>query len=271
MTPKKIFTAYDVLKTTGILKAKPDNTLSQIISKLRNSHDAVFVFDNKDKFLGVVSFANIFKHNSIKDNSRLKNICKMPPKPNISARISEIAKLMINTQIYFLPIFDNDNNFLGIVSANRLFKFVITNHLLKGKDRLIFSPRQMITIKPDESIATVWQKLQSSKNSKALALDDQGNISGIVSRYDFRHLKITGQRTARGSRIGEKTSELDQPVNGYLKKVFFTIKKIPNFSSAYEMMKENKVNSLVLVDNNNAPIDIITRRDLLNTIAENEI
>lgn len=267
---KKILTAFDVLKTTGILKSSPEEKLNQILAKLRNSHDAVFIFD-KDKFLGVISYASIFKHGSVNGDTKVKNIVKMPPKLTISSRFPEIAKKMIDSQIYFLPVFDNNDKFLGIVSANRLFKFVSQNQLLKGKDRLIFSTRTMLTGEEDNTIAQVWQKLQRSKNSKIIILDNQAKMLGIISRYDLRHFKLTPQKAGRGSRIGEKTSNLDASIKPLVQQVFYTIQKIPNFSDTYAMMKKNQINSLILVDKAGAPIDIITRRDLLNTLAENEI
>ncbi len=42
--------AKDILKTKNIIRFNQDQTVSQILSSLKNSHDAGFVFDKKTNF-----------------------------------------------------------------------------------------------------------------------------------------------------------------------------------------------------------------------------
>ena len=39
----------DIIKTEGIIKISPEESLSSAVSKLRTSHDAAFVFNDKKK------------------------------------------------------------------------------------------------------------------------------------------------------------------------------------------------------------------------------
>src|SRR3990167_3843963 len=56
--------ASDLLKTDGVLLGEPDETLAQAISRITRTHDAIFVFDDTKKFLGVINpYYTIFKSN----------------------------------------------------------------------------------------------------------------------------------------------------------------------------------------------------------------
>lgn len=272
MTAQKIYTAYDLLKTEGILKTNPEEKLSKVLAQLRNSHDAVFVFGPKNEFIGVVSYVDVFRKGSINENSKVKNIVKMPPKLSLSSRLPEIAKKMLDSRIYFLPVIDNNGKFEGIVSVNRLINFIIKNELLSGnKDRILFSPRNIITVTENEEIDTVLALMHKENNSKAVILDENNKVKGIVSRYDLKEVKLKDIRNSRGGRIGERKPESKEPIKNYMKSLIVTLQKIPNFSQAYQTIIRNKVRTIILVDRENYPIGIVTYTDLLNTIAENEI
>ena len=45
----------NILKENNIIKVSPEDHLSHVLSKLSTSHDAAFVFDDNDKYLGVIN------------------------------------------------------------------------------------------------------------------------------------------------------------------------------------------------------------------------
>jgi predicted transcriptional regulator len=154
----------------------------------------------------------------------------MPPKLSLSSRLPEIAKKMLDSRIYFLPVIDNNGKFEGIVSVNRLINFIIKNELLSGnKDRILFSPRNIITVTENEEIDTVLALMHKENNSKAVILDENNKVKGIVSRYDLKEVKLKDIRNSRGGNRGEKP-ESKEPIKNYDEKSNCYFTKIPNFS-----------------------------------------
>ena len=47
----------EILKTEGIFKSTKDETLGTVLNNLSSSHDAAFIFEDKDfkKYLGVIN------------------------------------------------------------------------------------------------------------------------------------------------------------------------------------------------------------------------
>jgi predicted transcriptional regulator len=143
-------TAADIIKTDGILRFQATQTLSFVLPKFTGSSDAAFVFDGEN-FIGVVSSTQLLNSRSTSTDMKLRSIAKMPPKLSPSFSLSEIAKAMIDSKIHFLPVINNDQ-FLGIVSINRLLEYILENHLLNGNGSIIFSGRTLVTGTEDKLV-----------------------------------------------------------------------------------------------------------------------
>ena len=45
----------NILKENDIIKVSPEDHLSKVLSKLSTSHDAAFVFNDENKYIGIIS------------------------------------------------------------------------------------------------------------------------------------------------------------------------------------------------------------------------
>ena len=110
----------DIIKTEGIIKISPEESLSSAVSKLRTSHDAAFVFNDKKKFLGLINpYYCLFK-SSYPGNAKAEHCLYHPPKVRIDYSIAKVAGLFIESKIHYLPVFDLQDRFIGIISARHL-------------------------------------------------------------------------------------------------------------------------------------------------------
>lgn len=255
----------EILKTKNIFRFFSDQTISQVLPQLTSSHDAAFVFDKKDKFIGVVSSHYLFKSRSFNTNSKLKNVVKMPPKLNPDMSFGDVARAMIDSKIYYLPVVNGE--FKGIVTINRLFNFIIKNQILNNGGRLIVSDRELITVTENTTVSQALKILDREKIDKLPVVNVDGKLLGFVASFDLKDLVRDGDNERRNNRANERHSEFDDEIKKYMQRRVITISRIPTFNEAVTKMKQNKVGSLLIVDKDNRPISIVTKRDLLETIA----
>src|SRR3990170_7197833 len=125
-------TAGDLLKTEGIITCAPSATLSQALAKLNSSHDAVFVADGK-KLLGLITPYYVMFRANFPPTTKVQHCLFSPPKLRLSTPIWEIAKQMVLAKVYFLPIFSDTNEWLGIVSVYSLLRKVAQQESIINK------------------------------------------------------------------------------------------------------------------------------------------
>src|SRR3989338_3601797 len=111
-----------IVKKDNIITASPDVSLTQALARLSTSHDAAFVFDEKNKFLGVINPYYALIRSSHPGNAKAIHCLHHPPKIYIDYPLPKVANLLIESKIHYLPVFGRSEKFLGIISARRILK-----------------------------------------------------------------------------------------------------------------------------------------------------
>ena len=261
-------TVKEILKTTGIFHFQDSQLLSKVLPKLTGSHDAAFVFDNKDTFIGVVSPYHLFKKRSFHGSSKLRTCASMPPKLDLQTSLSKVAQAMIDSKIHFLPVLNS--KFEGIVTIRRLLMYVVDHQLLNHNGNITFSNRKLITAKPDLSVSQALALFKQQRISKLPVVDDHNSLIGFISQFDLRDSLDVSQSVGKFDRKGEKKARLDEPIVNFLVKNVATVNRLPTFSSAAARMLDEEIGSLIVIDSRNSPIGIVTKIDLLKTIASTQ-
>jgi predicted transcriptional regulator len=263
-TPK----VADIIKTKGVFRYLDSQRLSQVLSDLDSSHDAAFVFNKNKKFLGVISPVYLSKTRSINTKAKLKTCLKMPPKVRTFDTLKKLAKAMLNSNIYFLPVINEGNQFVGIATVNRLFEFLLKNPNYLNSGHIIFSNRRLITINDKSTVSQVLNLMKNRKIAKIPVVNQNNMMVGLVSQYDLQEFIKTPFSAGSYDRRGEKQRQVDEPVNRYMKKMVITVNHIPKFVEAVNLMNQHQVGSLIIIDKNNSPMGIVTKKDLLQTVTQ---
>ncbi|MDP4030787.1 MAG: CBS domain-containing protein [Candidatus Beckwithbacteria bacterium] len=253
--------AQDLLKTDGILTANPDDSLASALAQIHSSHDAVFVKD-RDKLLGVVSPYHVLYRTSYPAATKVKNCLFSPPRLKPETKVETIARLMLESKVYFLPIVTSTGKWLGIVSYRRL---------LRRKSKLTFKlkTKALVTIKETASIGQARSLMKLSGVSRLVVISDSGRLTGILTRYDLGEALGRPQTSPNNlGRVGEKTKAAKAPVKRFIKRDVMAIKADEPVDAAITMMLDRKVGSLVIVNNHWQPVGIISVRDCLAAIAK---
>ncbi len=256
----------NLLKTENIIKVDPEKTLSSTLRKLHSSHDAAFVLEG-DKFLGLINpYYTLITH-SYPSNTKVKNCLYSPPKIKINFPINKVIDFFKQTKVHYLPVFDANDKFIGIISARRVLAYFSTHPLLehKIKQLLKLKKQNLITIFNDETINHAFDLFKKHKISKIVVLDKNFKLFGILSYYDLiGYLTSPKQKESKGERIGNKVNFYYFPIKSLVKKYVLTLTEENLIKEAVNLILEKKIGSVVIINENKNPTGIVTTKDIFN-------
>lgn len=262
MEPQTI-QAKDLLKTEDIYKASLEDTLASALSQVTRTHDAIFVFDEKDKFMGVINpYYTVFQKNHPPE-TKLKHCLYHPPALTPETYIWDVAKLMNESKIYYLPVF-NKNAFVGIVTLNRVLGAISA---LTGNSLHFTLKKQVKTIDYDATLQEAYTLLRDQRVSRLPVVDEQGRLVGLVTRYDIQKVIAEPKEKSRFlSIVVEKENFLERPMDGHYQKIVVTASLSASPHEIIDKLYSQNVGSVVIVDHNRRPIGIVSTHDILTAV-----
>jgi CBS domain-containing protein len=256
--------AKDLLKTKGIFKANANDTLASALTHLKRTHDAVFVFDETDKFIGIINpFYSVFK-TSFPAETKLSHCIFHPPLISLDTYLWDIAKLMVESKIYFLPVFEK-NKFVGIVTLNRMLGAI---RELNSKQSLSLNlKKKMTTIDQDASLHEAYTTMRDRQVSRLPVVNKFGRLVGMVTRYDIQKAFTAPQEKPRFlSYVHEKEHFLKRPLSGHYNKIVVSQPLTTSPAQIIEKLVSQNVGSVIIIDGQRKPVGIVSTHDILKAV-----
>ena len=118
---------------------RDDMTIRQGLEKMkRYGYTAVPVIDAEDRYVGVVSEGdflwNILSHNSELDSITMKSLEKLSIRDIIQN--GKIRPVCIDTNMEELPVIDDRNVFIGIITRSEIIKYFIKKQIEVAEKQL---------------------------------------------------------------------------------------------------------------------------------------
>ncbi|MEK7522031.1 MAG: CBS domain-containing protein [Patescibacteria group bacterium] len=263
----------NILKENDIIKVSPEDHLSKVLSKLSTSHDAAFVFDEEDKYMGIVSpYFTIIK-SSMPANTKVQHCLTHTAKIYLNYPLSKVCQLFIESKIHYLPVFDEKDKFLGIISARRILSYFKDLSIFKvGVEKIINKRWQgLVTVYEDDTITQAIHLFKTNKISKLIVINHDKKLKGVLSYYDLIKLMISPKYSSHhGERTNEKISFYNYRVKNFAKSYVLTLSKERHLIEVINLIVNKKIGSVIIVDKDRRPLGIITTRDILRFFIDNE-
>jgi len=263
----------NILKENNIIKVSPEDHLSKVLSKLSTSHDAAFVFDKEDKYMGIVSPYFTMIKSSMPANTKVQHCLTHTAKIYLNYPLSKVCQLFIESKIHYLPIFDEKDKFLGIISARRILSYFKDLSIFKvGVEKIIIKRWQgLITVHENDTITQAINLFKSKKISKLIVINHDKKLKGVLSYYDLIKLMISPKYSSHhGERANEKISFYNYRVKNFAKSYVLTLSKERHLIEVINLIVNKKIGSVIIVDPDRRPLGIITTRDILRFFIDNE-
>lgn len=263
----EFISAKDLLKTDNLLTVTPDASLAQALAKLRSSHDAVFVVDDK-RLLGLISPYHVLFHAKVPPQAKVKNCLFSPPKLKLHTKLPQIARHMLESKVYYLPVFDEADHWLGIVTKGHVLQTLHKNPQPPTLFANLFKPKRLTIVKETTTLGEARNLMKKSGVSRLIVTNDTDVLRGILTRYDLRQAFSTPKSSQKFlSRSGNKMRSSSQEIRPYIKKHVITARHDDSFPKILSLLIENDIGSVVLVSPGFKPICIISVRDILRVLA----
>ena len=98
--------------------------------------------------------------------------------------IKEAAQIMIKESIGVLPIVDNDNKPIAIVSERDLIK-AIAHGLSTNTNVIEIATKSVVTINENESISKAAKLMKNYKIRHLVVVNNEGKVIGVISIRDI--------------------------------------------------------------------------------------
>ncbi len=263
----------NILKENNIIKVSPEDHLSRVLAKLSTSHDAAFVFDDNDKYLGAINPYFTLIKSSLPGNTKVAHCLTHTSKIHLNYPLSKVCELFIQSKIHYLPVFDQSEKFLGIISARRILSYFKDQSIFKVKVEEIIRKRWqgLITVFDDDRISQAIHLFRTKKISKLVVINHEKKLKGVLSYYDLIKLMISPKYSnRRGERSDDKISFYNYRVKNFVKSYVLTLSKEKLLIEVINLIINKKIGSVIIVDKERRPLGIITTRDILRFYIDNE-
>lgn len=237
-------------------KGNIEDPITKLIPKFRASRDVIILTDDKG-YKGVLTQKELNRTQLDVEHTKAKTLMRAAPKINPKTSLGEAARLMLQSSLYHLPVFEN-NKLVGIVKSSDLIESTIDLIDDYQAEEIMTKPLKSIT--SDKSLKHALIMFRENGISRLAVKDDE--IIGMISLHN-----VVGQAMTPIERPGfgqnfKKTTSLDVPVSSLMKKQVITASKTATPRQIFELMKEHNVSSVIIGEQG-----IITRKDLLETIS----
>jgi len=259
--------AKDVLEKSGFKKTSSQTTIAAVFSQLRSSHDAVFVFEG-EKFLGLINIYYSFLKKRPPSRAKVARCLYRPPKLDQEASIAEVARLMVESRVYWLPIFSGGKRFLGAVSARRLLRWLVQQPLANQSVGELFSLKQPLFVNLKDGVGKARKIMMERKTSRLLVIDREGKLAGIISSYDLRQPFSSPVETIHFlSRAPMKKEIADISVEKFVHRNLISVREKDRLGVAVKAILREEVGSVAVFPvGGHKPIGLLSVRELLKLI-----
>lgn len=253
-----------------VIEVYDDEYLSKALGIMKEKNvKALVVVDRKGKYKGMITERRILKSYVDPTTTRVKSLILSAPVLSPEDDLVKAAYLMFHSDFFNLPVKDKKGNVIGIINNKDLIeKYLESSDLKNMKIREVMT-EEVITLNPSESIAKALTLFRENRFTRVPVVNEEGRILGLITLHDIivRFLKPKHRPHKRNNVSKEKIHVLKNPVKSIMETSVITTYPSDTLLNAIKKMKSYKISSLIVVEDNDKLVGIITDKDLLEIVA----
>ncbi|MEM4158428.1 MAG: CBS domain-containing protein [Candidatus Anstonellaceae archaeon] len=250
------------MKLISLNKVDGSEPASKALSKIKESGLPVLVYSQK-KFLGVIEEKD-FSYKKVSLDTKSKKLAKKVPIISLNSSISHIAKKFYSGKNKILLV-EEKGKITGALDRWGFLSLLLEEKLLKEKKVKDYMVSPVIAISQDSKISLANSLMKNHKVRRLAVLDGQ-KLVGIISMFDIANANIA-QKERKPLLSTSKTDVRNLEVKSFMKTTIHTIEENKTLEEAAKTMVEKKATNLIVINQNNSPIGILTFKDIIKEIA----
>jgi CBS domain-containing protein len=225
------------------------------------------VLNEKNKYLGVVTRRRVIRSRLDPATTKVKTLMRPAPKVSPDMSLSKVARLMIESGIRQLPVFEK-KKLSGFITDEDIIHGAVTQEWGNTSIEKIMT-RAPHTIEANRSVGAVLSIFREQEVSHVPVID-AGKVAGIISIQDIlEHVFQPKSHQTVGEIVGEKVPLLTIPAKGIMTKPVITIRPEASLKEGAKKMHDYNISCLVVTSNERL-VGILTKLDFLEPISQME-
>jgi len=257
------------IATREFVEVDANKRLGKVRSIFERENPKGIIVTEDGDYAGVITQKQLVQSH-VEDNAKAGAMTRSAPKVERTDDVREVARVLVEGGVKLAPVFEA-GELWGIVTEDDILDAVLDNlDALRVED--IYT-RDVITVSEDTNVGQVVNLLRKHGISRLPVLDDDDNLTGMVTRHDIVDVVVRDMNKAtRGDRSGEIERVLDMPVYDVMSSPVETAKLGDSVEDAVARMLENDFAGLVVTpeDEDTHVAGILTKTDVLRALTYTE-
>jgi len=252
----------------GFATVYENDTLSRCWEMFKKETPPVLaVLDGKGKYVGVIARRWVIRSRLDPATTKVKTLMRPAPKVSLEFSLSKAAKLMIESGVRQLPVFER-KKLLGFVTDENIIHGAVTQEWGKTVIEKIMT-KAPHTIEANRSVGAVLSLFREQGISHIPVMDD-GKLAGIISIQDIlEHIFQPPRRQTTGEIVGEKVPLISVPAKGIMRRPVITVSSETSLREAEKKMHDFNISCLVVTAKEKL-VGIATKLDFLEPLSQIE-
>ena len=228
----------------------------------------IAVLDEKGKYAGVIARRWINRSRLDPATTKVKTLMRPAPKLDFEVSLSKAAKLMIESGVRQLPVFEK-KKLIGFLTDENIIHGAVTQEWGNTEIKEIMTKTPSV-IEGNRSVGAALTFFREHGVSHLPVLNE-GKLVGILSIHDVIDQVFQPRRKQTvGDIKGKKVPILNIPVKGVMTKDVITIQPETSLKEAEKMMHDHDVSCLPVLAKEKLA-GIVTKLDFLEPISVMEM
>jgi CBS domain-containing protein len=244
---------------------REDEIVGKAISLFDRSTDILIVNDKNDNYSGVLPEWAILRSNMDINSAKVKNFKFFAPKISKDTSIPESARLMVENNLMYLPVFDGDR-VTGVVGYKEILESKIFTDM--GNDPIKGIVPKLCALSSQDSLSMVFNRFKEDQKF-SMPVVEKGALLGTVSLHDVINTLPRHQmrQEREGYSRGRKVHAMDMSLKNMISRPRTTVHEDARVSEVISKLLDSKMDSIQVVDGNNKLTGVITVKDMLKLAA----
>jgi CBS domain-containing protein len=257
------------IATNDYIEVEAEKRLGKVRSIFESENPKGIIVTEAGQYAGVVTERQLIQSH-IGDDTKVAAMVTDAPKVSRTEDVRETARMLVEGGTKIAPVFEADQLW-GVVTEDAILAAVLEN--LDALDVRDIYTENVVTVEEDESMGRVINLLREHGISRLPVVDDDGFLSGIVTRYDIVDFVVRDtEKTTVGDRSGEIERLLDLPVYDEMTSPVETASLDDSVRDAVEDMLENDYSGVIVTPEGDDRVvgGILTKTDVLRALSYTE-
>jgi CBS domain-containing protein len=225
------------------------------------------VTNSKGRYTGVITRRWAIRANLDPATTKVKTLMRPAPKVSPEFSLGRTAKLMIESGIRQLPVFEKEK-LTGFITDEDIIHAAVNQKWGNAAIATIMT-KAPHTIEADRTTGAVMSLFREEGVSH-IPVMEKGKLVGLISIQDIlQHVVQPQLRQSFGDRTGEKVPFLTVSAKGIMSKPVITVQPETTLKEAEQKMHKFDISCLVVTKEEKI-VGIVTKLDFLEPISQTE-